>query len=265
VEPLGLGKGVTRVLVAPDGEIAYVPFGALFHDRETVLVPSGTVLGILLEEGGKRGEGVLALGDPDYGKPAGRTTVASLRGNRERTPLPATRDEAKAVGTVVLLGKEATEGNLRAALGKRERWRAVHFACHGFVEVEKPVLSCLALTAGDKDDGDLTVLEIFRMRFPADLVVLSACETGRGRVVRGEGIMGLTRAFMFAGAPRVLVSLWKVEDRATRALMERFYERWNGGASPAAALREAQAFVAGHERWRHPKYWAAWVLWGLPE
>ena len=107
------------------------------------------------------------------------------------------------------------------------------------------------------------------MRLPADLVVLSACDTARGRIVRGEGIVGLTRAFMFAGAPRVICSLWKVDDEATSALMMRFYELWipkdgKQGLPTAEALREAQAFVRAQPKWKHPFFWAAWVLWGLP-
>ena len=112
-------------------------------------------------------------------------------------------------------------------------------------------------------------MEILRMKVPADLVVLSACETARGKVFRSEGIVGLTRAFMIAGVPRVLCSLWKVDDEATKALMVKFYELWNptsGDGLPAAeALRRAQEFVRGHKRWSHPRFWAAWVLWGLPE
>ncbi len=107
------------------------------------------------------------------------------------------------------------------------------------------------------------------MRVPADLVVLSACETSRGKVVRGEGILGLTRAFMYAGSPRVICSLWKVDDAATAALMTAFYDLVRGaeGRPPlptAEALRRAQAAVRAEPRWRHPYYWAAWVLWGLP-
>jgi hypothetical protein len=105
----------------------------------------------------------------------------------------------------------------------------------------------------------------FRMRIPADLVVLSACETGRGKAYRAEGIVGLTRAFMFAGSPRVIVSLWRVDDAATRALMEAFYRRWKEGAPAALALRGAQEEVRKRERWSHPRYWAAWTLWGLPD
>ncbi len=100
-------------------------------------------------------------------------------------------------------------------------------------------------------------------------MALSACETGRGKRFRGEGILGLPRAFLYAGAPRVLCSLWKVDDDATRALMVKFYELWNPrdgkGLGAAAALKQAQAFVRSQEKWRHPYYWAAWVLWGLPD
>ena len=119
------------------------------------------------------------------------------------------------------------------------------------------------------------------MRIPADLVVMSACETGKGKIYKTEGIVGLARAFMFAGAPRVICSLWKVDDEATQTLMVKFYELWNPQAKPgdpelvegpaprglgaAAALKKAQEFVRGHEKWKHPHYWAAWVLWGLAE
>ena len=126
------------------------------------------------------------------------------------------------------------------------------------------MLSSLALTPGGGQDGFLTTLEVFRMKIAADLVVLSACETGKGKVYKSEGIVGFTRAFMFAGAPRVIVSLWKVDDDATRALMTKFYELWKpGGMSTAGALKKAQEFVRGHKKWEHPYYWAAWQLWGL--
>ena len=185
-------------------------------------------------------------------------------------PLPGTREEVKALGTQALLGADASEAGFRVAVAKRPRWRAVHFACHGLVDPERPMLSSLALTASGDDDGFLTALDVFRMKIPADLVVLSACETGKGKIVKGEGIVGLTRAFMFAGAPRVIVSLWKVDDQATRALMTKFYELWNPkdgskGLATAASLKRAQEFVASQEKWKHPYYWAAWVLWGLPD
>jgi CHAT domain-containing protein len=162
---------------------------------------------------------------------------------------------------VLLLGAEATERDLAARMAMRARWRSVHLACHGLVQPERPLFSHLALAGGEPLDA----LDVFRMKIPSDLVVLSACETARGKVYRAEGIVGLVRAFMFAGAPRVIVSLWKVDDAATKALMVKFYALWRAGTPCARALKEAQTFVASHERWKDPKYWAAWQLWGLAE
>jgi len=108
----------------------------------------------------------------------------------------------------------------------------------------------------------LTAFEVLRLPGSADLVVLSACETGRGGILRGEGLLGLARAFLQSGAPRVIASLWEVDDEATQFLMRTFYARWQSGVGTAAALREAQAAVRADPRWHHPRFWAAWVLWG---
>jgi len=251
IEPLQLRGDTRRLLISPDGLLSYLPFAHLVPDREVAYVPSGTVYKQLLEADNERGEQILALGDPHYGNGL--------------TPLPESRAEAKAVGRVTLLGEQATIAGLKTSLAKQKRWRAVHFACHGLVNPDRPALSSLALTPGKDDDGFLRCLDVYRMKIPADLVVLSACETGKGKVYRSEGVMGWTRAFMFAGAPRVMVSLWKVDDQATRALMVKFYELWKGGAGAADALRKAQEFVRAHEKWSHPYFWAAWQLWGLAE
>lgn len=169
-----------------------------------------------------------------------------------------------------MLREEASEIGLLRSLPKQSRWRAVHLACHGLPDADSPLHSALALSVDANNDGLLTCLEVFRLRVPADLVVLSACETAGGKIYDTEGTLGLTRAFMFAGTPRVISSLWKVDDEATRALMVRFYELWRKSdgeeKGAAAALRGAQAFVrdhAEHPEWAHPYYWAAWVLWGL--
>jgi tetratricopeptide (TPR) repeat protein len=279
IAPLRLGGDVKRLLVSPEGALSTVPFAALVPGVDVAYEPSGTTLGAVAEHAGERGQGVLALGDPDYGASpdSGATTVFGYERSRGATdrakrllPLPHTRDEALAVGTQTLLGKEATEARLREALrGHAGRWRAIHFACHGLVDPDRPAQSSLALTAAPPDDGFWSGTEILRADLPADLVVLSACETGRGRVSDGEGILGLTRAFTFAGAPRVVCSLWKVDDDATRALMTKFYELWNPadgspGLPTATALRRAQEHVRSQEKWKHPYFWAAWVLWGLP-
>lgn len=139
----------------------------------------------------------------------------------------------------------------------------------GLVDSQHPMQSALALAFEDDGDNLLTFADILRHKIPADLAVLSACDTGRGRIYRSEGIVGLTQAFMLAGAPRVIVSLWRVDDDATRALMIEFYRLWRPergkGFAAAKALRLAQAHIRTQSKWKHPYYWAAWVLWGLPD
>ena len=122
----------------------------------------------------------------------------------------------------------------------------------------------------DESDGILTALEVAELDLSAaHLVVMSACETGLGRAAGGEGLLSLQRAMQIAGARSVVASLWEVEDQASARLMTRFYERWNPqggeGISAAAALKAAQAHVRSRAEWEHPYYWAAWVLWGLPD
>ncbi len=253
LEPAAFPPTIRRLLVAPDGALFSIPFPALAQDREVACIPSASTYLHLKERARAKGEGILALGDPD------------TSGRADLTPLPASAAEAKAVGTLLLLGKEASEPLLREALAKRSRWRALHFACHARVDPDFPMRSSLALAASPPDDGFLETSEIFQLAAPADLVALSACESGRGRFLHGEGLVGFTRAFLFAGGDRVLVSLWKVDDDATRALMIAFYEKWKKGAGAAAALREAQARVRAETRWRDPVYWAAWQIWGLAE
>ena len=267
VAPLALPDSVKRVLVVPAGAVSQIPMALMFPKHAVVRVPSATFWRSL-QEAPATGTGVLALGDPDY---TGRARPGASRGGvaLKLARLPATRKEAEAVGDVVLLGKQSTERGFRKALGERKRWRAVHFACHGLVNAERPSYSSLALTGGDGDDGFLSCLDIFRLAVPADLVVLSACESSRGKVFSQEGVLGLPSAFLYAGSRSVLASLWKVDDEATQSLMLKFYELWHpeeGQGIPApAALKAAQAHVRAQEKWAHPYYWAAWVLWGLPE
>ncbi len=266
VNPLALGDAVTQVIVAPEDFLAYVPFGVLF-DLPVALTPSGSTHVHLVEEAWTEGKGVLAVGDPDYAAMHESSKRVFLRG-RTLLPLPATRAEAKAVGDVVLLGAAATVPGFVEKLATRERWRAVHFACHGLIDAQRPLFSSLALTEQEDVDPFLDGRDLATMELAADLAVLSACETSRGSLMRAEGIMGIARSFMYAGTPRVLCSLWKVDDEATQALMIKFYELWNPkdgeGIAPAAALRKAQAHVRSQKKWAHPYYWAAWVLWGLP-
>ena len=146
-------------------------------------------------------------------------------------------------------------------------YRIVHFATHGIIDSEHPELSGIVLSLfdnqGRSQNGFLRLHDIYNLHLPADLVVLSACSTGLGKNVRGEGVIGLTRGFMYAGASGVIASLWKVDDDATAELMKHFYAGlFKRNLSPAAALREAQLKVSQNKRWQSPYYWAGFVLQG---
>src|SRR5262249_42644834 len=154
-----------------------------------------------------------------------------------------------------------------AASGELGKYRIVHFATHGLINSEHPELSGLVLSLVDENgkpqDGFLRMSEIFNLEMPADLVVLSACQTALGKEVKGEGLVGLTRGFMHAGAQRVVASLWQVDDLATAELMKRFYSGMlKENLRPAAALREAQIEMSGSSRWSSPYYWAGFVIQG---
>ncbi|HET6983436.1 MAG TPA: CHAT domain-containing protein, partial [Myxococcaceae bacterium] len=154
------------------------------------------------------------------------------------------------------------------ALGPQvARARIVHFATHALLDVRRPELSGIVVSerdaAGRPRNGFLSLADISSMGLSAELVVLSACRTGLGKDVRGEGLVGLTRGFMNAGAPRVLASLWKVSDTATAALMSRFYrELLEAGLAPAEALRQAQQALRKDRRTSAPHAWAGFVLEG---
>jgi CHAT domain-containing protein len=238
--------------------MAYVPPMLMAPDEEVVLIPSASSYALLSRTRPATGRDVLALGVPDA--PDGRDGLAPLRN---------VRSEVEAVGQRVLFGPQATVEALRAALRRETPWRAVHFACHARVDPESPLENELLLSPTKTSDGRLTVLDVLGLSLPTDLVVLSACQIGVGRVYRSEGVLGFTRAFMEAGARNVIVSLWPVDDEATRALMVRLYELWNpsggDGTSLAGALRRAQAEIRSDPRWQAPEYWAAWQLWGCAE
>lgn len=151
--------------------------------------------------------------------------------------------------------------------GQLSQYRYVHFATHGLLDTERPGLSSLVLSMvnaqGKAQNGFLRLNDIYNLKLPAELVVLSACQTGLGKEIKGEGMEGLTRGFMYAGAARVVVSLWNVNDKATAELMTKFYEKMlKQGERPAAALRAAQVEMSRHKQWQSPYYWAAFTMQG---
>ena len=147
------------------------------------------------------------------------------------------------------------------------QYRYLHFATHGLADTERTELSTIVLSLFDEQgrpqEGFLRAHEVYNLNLPAELVVLSACETGLGKQVKGEGLVSLTRGFMYAGAAREVVSLWSVNDKATAELMTKFYRKiLVEGQRPAAALRAAQIEMWRTTQWAAPYYWAAFTLQG---
>jgi CHAT domain-containing protein len=147
------------------------------------------------------------------------------------------------------------------------QYRIVHFATHVLLNSQHPELSGIVLSLVDKQgyaqDGFLRLHDTYNLKLEADLVVLSACQTALGKEIKGEGLVGLTRGFMYAGAPRVVASLWNVDDRATAELMKPFYQGMlRKGLAPAAALRAAQVQMWKAKGWEDPFYWGGFVLHG---
>jgi CHAT domain-containing protein/predicted negative regulator of RcsB-dependent stress response len=189
------------------------------------------------------------------------------------TRLYGTRQEARQIISIV----PATEGfqaldfaanRQTATSAQMGQYRILHFATHALINTAHPDLSGIVLSLvderGQPQDGFLHVQEIFNLVLPAELVVLSACRTGLGKLVKGEGFIGLTRGFMYAGTPRIIVSIWSVDDRATSELMVRFYKKMLGieRKSPAAALQAAQTEMLKDVRWQSPYFWAGYTFQG---
>jgi CHAT domain-containing protein/Tfp pilus assembly protein PilF len=187
--------------------------------------------------------------------------------------LPFTRLEAEAVVafTPAKQYKKATDfaANRAAAIDpEMSQYRYIHFATHGFLNTRHPELSGIVLSLINQDgkdqDGFLLASDVYNLNLPAELIVLSGCRTGLGKEIKGEGLLSLTRGFMYAGAARVVVSLWDVNDNSTAELMAQFYKGMLGKQrlSPAAALRQAQIAMWRSARWQAPYYWAAFALQG---
>ncbi|HEY9613925.1 CHAT domain-containing protein, partial [Allocoleopsis sp.] len=186
--------------------------------------------------------------------------------------LPFTRKEAERILTLVPSAQEMQALDFAASRALAtssvlSQYQIVHFATHGILNSKNPELSGVVLSLVDEkgtpENGFLTLHDIFNLNLPSELVVLSACETGLGQEVKGEGLIGLTRGFMYAGAPRVLVSLWSVNDEATSELMSRFYKKMlQEKLQPATALRAAQIEMLQNSQWKDPFYWAAFTLQG---
>jgi len=203
-------------------------------------------------------------------------SAADLGLSRAGTPalprLPYTRQEAEAIratvpGKATLSALDFDASRATATSNRLSDYRIVHFATHALANSEHPELSGLVFSLVDRNgrqqDGFLQLKDIYNLNLPADLVVLSACETGLGKQVNGEGLIGLTRGFMYAGSSRVVASLWNVSDVATAQLMANFYRAMEQDhVAPAAALRSAQIALWKQKRWHSPYFWAAFQIQG---
>jgi CHAT domain-containing protein len=225
----------------------------------------------------ERRAAVAAQGRRTAGEPASRSIVHSEEGTlddlgRKLPRLPFTRQEADRILALVPVSAAFKATGFKASRAtvldpELGRYRHLHFATHGLLDSERPGLSALALSlvdeSGQPQDGFLRANDIYNLKLPAELVVLSGCQTGLGKAVKGEGLVGLTRGFMYSGASRVVVSLWNVNDQATSDLMARFYRRiLKENQRPAAALRMAQVEMWRQRQWRAPYYWSTFVLQG---
>jgi CHAT domain-containing protein len=269
-----------RLVIAAEGALQYIPFAALplAADHEIAIIPSAATLEILRRDPARAvpEKTLMIFADPvfSHSDPRVRAAQDASRGGSARMPrLPLTRLEAASISRLVPTTSITTALDFHAsratAMGEDlRRHRIVHFATHGLVDSVHPELSGVVLSLVDErgraQDGFLRLHDIYNLELDADLVVLSACQTALGKEIRGEGIVGLTRGFMHAGVPRVVASLWKVDDRATAELMRRFYEGMLGSRRlrPAAALRAAQVEMASSAMWARPYYWAGFVLQG---
>lgn len=270
----------------------------LIVEHEIVNLPSASVLAVLRRETAGRQLGpkaVAVIADPVFDEDDPRVKRRQAQTLRKKASLPAdlelsvrdvglangkgslsrlpfTREEAETILATVPVaeGMKAVDFKANIAVAKSaelSQYRIVHFATHGLLNTEHPMLSGLVLSLvnnqGQQQDGFLRMHEIYNLQLPVELVVLSACQTGLGKEVRGEGLVGLTRGFMYAGSKRVMASFWKVNDEATSELMKRFYrEMLIKGKTPAAALRFSQIEMWREDRWRSPYFWSAFSLQG---
>jgi CHAT domain-containing protein/Flp pilus assembly protein TadD len=256
ISPIEKYLSTDVVGIIPHGPLHYVPFAALYDGKEYLLnkyvifhLPSASSYYYIKMKGNKAEQTLLAVGQ---GQIEGLPTLHYVTDEAEHI--------ADLYGSKALTGTSATEGLL---VSRSKDYNIIHIAAHGQLSPDSPIFSSLALAPDTDHDGFLEVHEIYGMDLRnCGLVVLSACQTNLGPASRGDEIVALNRAFLYAGAPTVIASLWTVDDEATSNLMLSFYSHLRSGKSKAEALREAQKETRA--RFASPYYWAGFVLNGDP-
>jgi CHAT domain-containing protein/tetratricopeptide (TPR) repeat protein len=276
LDHLTLDPGSALVIV-PHGVLNYVPFevlplgGAMLIERHPIsYAPSLNALAYLRRTPPNTAPfRVLAMGNPAVDSPVALASAARSGGVDALgllRPLPFAGEELSAIErtfagrTEVLSGSAARESAVRAVTFGD--FPVIHFATHGLVTEDRPARSGLLFSPEANEDGLLQMPEIYRLGLKAELVVLSACDTALGREITGEGMVGLTRAFFYAGSRAVMAALWNVNDRFSAQFTERFYREIRSGRSTEEALRQAKLGFVAHPQFAHPFYWSSLVLSG---
>jgi CHAT domain-containing protein len=267
-------QDIRTVCIVPDGFLWTLPFQALTTNRRNYLVEQYALyyapsLSVLHEISDRTRQTItngslIAFGNPVIGR--------DEKLNQDLCPLPEAETEVAEVAAAarskmkkVLIGRDADEKSFKALA---PTYATIHLATHGVLNNRDPLYSHLLLTKTEGDvenDGSLEAREIMNMHFNADLVVLSACETGNGRISPGEGVIGMSWAFFVAGTRSMVVSQWRVNSASTSQLMQNFYQalaRRRNRGTKSEALREASIRLLKDPRYRHPFYWAGFVLVG---
>jgi CHAT domain-containing protein len=254
VAPLAAQIKTPKLIVVPHGALHYVPFAALgdsnglLVDRWTLrYMPSASAMRYLRSRSAAANQAILAFGNPDLGNPQYALKFAQREAEQIAASVPGSR---------LLTGRAADKA---AFVRLAPDYSYLHMATHGLFDALQPLNSGIFLAGPDPRAGELTVGEIYRLKLNADLITLSACETGLGKVSNGDDVIGLTQGFLYAGTRSIVASLWPVDDEGTLFLMTTFYQKLKS-APPAEALRQAQ--MAAKQKYPHPFYWAAFGLTG---
>jgi len=285
----GLTKKIKKIIFIPDDILHFLPFETLnttqnetnflLNKFQIAYTPSITSLKKIIKKkqanGSKRPMDIMAIGDPYFGSiEKENEKVSNLRNffssntfSFERLEYSGTEIDRvsslfkeKKINT--LLRERASEDQFKKQ--NLKDYKIVHFATHSVIDNQNPIRSSILLSLDDdpQEDGFLQMREIYNLSLNSDLVTLSSCQTGLGELIKGEGIEGINRAFFYAGASSVLMSLWPVNDQATYQLMERFYSHLHSSESIANALRKAKLELSSSQLLSHPYYWAGFVISG---
>jgi CHAT domain-containing protein/tetratricopeptide (TPR) repeat protein len=245
-----------KVYIVPHGILHYLPFQTLMCNANYLIekfqigyIPSATALKYVLAKRKEKPANLLALGNPELNIPQMQLPFAEKEVQGIKAIYPATR---------ILIREDASEANFKQQAGAHG---IVHVASHGEFNSNTPLLSCLRLCPGNGEDGRLETREIFGLNLDAYLVTLSACNTAIGKLTKGDDVVGLTRAFIFAGASSILGTIWSVNDESTSIFMNHFYENLKE-MDKLKSLQQAQIAMIRSEKYRHPFHWAGFQLIG---